>query len=163
MSDTKTVLRKLLQDHVGESNAVTQKQLSKATGVNTSTLRSEIRRLREERNIPIGNLRDGYYVIADKAELSNFIGHKNEEIQSKRKTIEDTLEAFEEFDADNVDVEPTDDSDEPDIQEKTYHCQYEDCGKEVPRSEVKYPKDGPYEGQPLCNPHYGSLVIDGQA
>jgi len=98
MSDTKKVLRKLLSDHVGEANAITQQQLSDATGVNTSTLRSELRRLREERRIPIANQRDGYYVIQSKEELQDYIGHINQEIQSKKNTIEHTTEAFAEFD-----------------------------------------------------------------
>lgn len=163
MSDTKAVLRKLLSDHVGESNAVTQKELATATGVNTSTLRSEIRRLREERNIPIGNLRDGYYIIGDREELQNFIGHKNEEIQSKRKTIEDTLEAFEEFDPDDVavDPKPEPEDDEPEVKEKSYPCAK--CGDDVPRSESKWPKDGPYEDEVVCKSCYGGLVRAGQA
>jgi len=98
---TKAVLRKLLQDHVGESNAITQQQLADATGTNPSTLRSELRRLREERRIPIANQRQGYYVIGDRDELQAFIGHINEEIESKKRTIEHTLEAFEEFDGDD--------------------------------------------------------------
>jgi DNA-binding transcriptional regulator YhcF (GntR family) len=100
-TDTKAVLRKLLQDHVGESNAITQSQLAGATGVNPSTLRSELRRLREERHIPIANQREGYYVIGDREELQDYIGHINREIESKRQTIKHTLAAFEEFDRDD--------------------------------------------------------------
>jgi len=95
---TKQVLRKLMQDHVGRENAVTQSQLADALGINPSTLRSELRRLREERQIPIGNLRDGYYIIGDREELQEYVGHINSEIKSKRRTIEHTLEAFEAFD-----------------------------------------------------------------
>lgn len=99
-SDTKAVLRKLLQDHVGRQNAVTQSQLAAALNENPSTLRSELRRLREERGIPIGNMRDGYYVIADREELQEYVGHINSEIESKKRTIKHTLDAFEEFDRD---------------------------------------------------------------
>jgi len=108
MTDTKAVLRKLLSDHVGESNAITQQQLSEATGVNTSTLRSELRRLREERRIPIANQRDGYYIIQSKEELQDYIGHINQEIQSKKNTIEHTTEAFAEFDREEAKPEPVD-------------------------------------------------------
>lgn len=98
MTDTQKVLQKLLQDHIGEGNAITQTQLSGALGLNPSTLRSELRRLREEQNIPIANERDGYYVISNREELQSFVGHINSEIESKKKTIEYTLEAYEEFD-----------------------------------------------------------------
>jgi len=95
---TKQVLRKLMQDHVGRENAITQSQLADALGINPSTLRSELRRLREERQIPIGNQRDGYYIIGDREELQEYVGHINSEIESKRRTIEHTLEAFKAFD-----------------------------------------------------------------
>jgi DNA-binding transcriptional regulator YhcF (GntR family) len=158
MSDTKAVLRKLLTDHVGESNAVTQSQLAGATGVNPSTLRSELRRLREERNIPIANQRDGYYVVESREELMDFVGHINSEIESKKQTIEHTLEAFEEFDRENVDIDPDAD---PEPQAPTYECA--DCGRDVPRSDVKYPRSGPYEDDPLCSACYGEQLMEGQA
>jgi len=159
---TKQVLKTLMQDHVGESNAVTQAQLAENTGLNTSTLRSELRRLREERQIPIANLRDGYFIIADREELSDFVGHINSEIESKRNTIEHTLKAFEEFDGD-VTVEIDDSDDDPEIQEQTYRCSVDDCDREIPRSNTYWPKSGEYEDQTVCTRCYGSLVIDGQA
>jgi len=154
---TKQVLRKRLQDHVGSHNAITQAQLAEATGINTSTLRSELRRLREERNIPIANQRDGYYVISDRSELQDYVAHINQEIQSKKDTIEHTLEAFESFDtAGAIDVNP-----EPDVVTPTYECAK--CDTEVAKSDVKHPKDGEFNGQPLCPKCYGGLVMDGQA
>ena len=105
--NTKRVLEKLLEDHTGRHNAVTQSKLAEALGLNPSTLRSELRRLREERNIPIGNLRDGYFVIQSKDELHEYVGHINSEIESKRKTIEHTLEAWES----NGDLAESDDAD----------------------------------------------------
>lgn len=99
---TKQVLRKLLTEHVGRDNAITQSQLAGALGMNPSTLRSELRRLREERGIPIGNMRDGYYVIGNREELQDYVGHINKEIQSKKQTIEHTLEAFEDFSRDEA-------------------------------------------------------------
>ena len=138
---TREVLSKLLSDHVGRNNAITQSQLATALDMNPSTLRSELRRLREERNIPIGNLRDGYYIISSKEELREFIGHKNGEIQSKKRTIEHTLEAFEEFDGE---VEP---NPEPEIIEQSYPCA--DCGADVLRSDVMY-----WESDPLCRTHW---------
>jgi len=140
MSDTKSVLRKLLSDHVGEHNAITQSQLADATGINPSTLRSELRRLREERNIPIANQRQGYYVIADRAELEDYIGHINEEIASKKRTIEHTLEAYETFDADDVDINPR-------PQEPTTAC--EECGTEVPDDDVML-----WKSRELCHDHW---------
>jgi transcriptional regulator with XRE-family HTH domain len=158
MTDTKKVLRKLLSDHVGESNSITQAQLAEATGINTSTLRSELRRIREERNIPLANQRNGYYVIGDREELQEYIGHINSEIESKRNTIEHTVEAFSEFDTDEIEINGNEDQ-EP--QEKTYPC--EQCGRDVPRSKVKYPKGGEMDGKPLCSTHFGRLVMDGEA
>jgi len=151
MSDTKKVLRTLLQDHVGQSNAVTQAQLAEATDLNPSTLRSELRRLREERNIPIANLRDGYFVVSDKTELQEYIGHINEEIQSKKNTIEHTLEAWQEFDQDNIDVDP-----EPEVVENTYECRK--CDREMARDRTRWPKQGAYENKPLCLFCYGNLL-----
>ena len=104
-TDTKAVLRKLLQDHVGRENGITQGKLATALDLPPSTVRSEIRRLREERGIPIGNLRDGYFVIGDREELGAYIGHINNEIESKKRTIRHTKEAFYEFDDD---AEPDD-------------------------------------------------------
>lgn len=152
MSDTKKVLRTLLQDHIGQHNAVTQGQLAEATGLNPSTLRSELRRLREERQIPIANLRDGYFVVADKSELREFIGHINSEIESKRRTIEHTREAFEEFDAGDIDVDP-----EPEVVENTYECSK--CDREMPRDETRWPKQGEFEDRPVCKSCFGRLLM----
>lgn len=146
-TDTKAVLRKLLSDHVGEKNGITQNQLSEATGINTSTLRSILRRLREERNIPIGNIRNGYYIIEDREELQEFIAHKNREIESNRQTIEDTLTAFEDFDADDVDVSDPTEDENPEVIEQTYPCA--ECGEEIPRDDVMY-----WESDPLCRAHW---------
>jgi DNA-binding transcriptional regulator YhcF (GntR family) len=138
MTDTKAVLRKLLSDHVGEHNAITQSQLADATGINPSTLRSELRRLREERQIPIANQRNGYYVIASEDEKRDYIAHINQEIESKKRTIEHTLEACEGFDPDEVRVagpEPTEPCDE--------------CGTEIPEDEVML-----WKSRPLCREHW---------
>ena len=160
MSDNTTqVLRKLLTEHRGRSNAITQSQLAGALGMNPSTLRSELSRLREERGIPIGNQRDGYYVIDDREELQAFVGHINSEIESKKQTIEDTLAAFEDFDPDDVDLSEPPADDEP--QEPTYECAK--CEQEMPKSERKYPKSGPYEDLTVCKTCYGNLVMEGQA
>jgi len=147
MSDTKKVLRKLLRDHQGEGNSITQAQLSDATGVNTSTLRSEIRRLREERNIPIANKRNGYYIIESEQELQDFVAHKNQEIESKRQTIEDTLEAWSGFEPDEIEIQDPTEDDNPEVVEQTYPCA--ECGTELPRDDVMY-----WESKPLCRTHW---------
>jgi len=139
-TDTKAVLRKLLSDHVGEHNAITQSQLADATGINPSTLRSELRRLREERNIPIANQRQGYYVIADREEFEDYIGHINEEIASKKRTIEYTKEAYETFDPDEVDFTPR-------PEEPTTPC--DECGTEVPEDDVME-----WKSRELCHDHW---------
>lgn len=148
MSDTKKVLRKLLQDHVGKHNGITQSKLANALDMNTSSLRSELRRLREEQNIPIGNLRSGYFVIQDKDELSEYVAHINGEIQSKRDTIEYTLEAWEGFDQEEIEVEP-----ESEVIEQTYPCS--ECGEETPKSEVYYPDD-----EPMCKTCHGKQLMN---
>lgn len=158
MTDTKKVLRTLLTDCVGQHNAITQSQLSEATGLNPSTLRSELRRLREERNIPIANLRDGYFVIANKEELSEFVGHINKEIQSKRNTIEHTTEAYAEFDKEEIEIDP-----EPETQEQTYDCSVEGCENSMARDRTMWPKDGQYADQTVCKNCYGDLVMNGEA
>jgi biotin operon repressor len=158
MSDSKAVLRKLMQDHVGESNAITQAQLADALGMNTSTLRSEIRRLREQKELPIANKRNGYYVIRDKEELQDYVAHINSEIESKRQTLDYTTTAFAEFDHDNMEL-PEQESQEP--AEPTYDCAK--CGGDVPKSDAKWPKSGPYEDQTVCHSCYGALVMEGQA
>lgn len=152
VSRTQEVLRTLLTDHVGRENAVTQQQLAEATGVNPSTLRSELRRLREQRGIPIGNLRDGYYVISDREELQAFVGYLNKEIDSKKRTIEHTLEAFEAFDREAL----ADGGVEAAV--PTYECR--DCGAAVARDEAKYPKSMDADG-PLCDRCYGRLLTNG--
>lgn len=139
-TDTKAVLRKLLSDHVGEHNAITQSQLADATGINPSTLRSELRRLREERNIPIANQRQGYYVIATEEEKRDYIAHINQEIESKKRTIEHTLEACDGFDPDDVDMHPR-------PQEPTTPC--EECGTEVPEADVML-----WKSRELCHEHW---------
>jgi len=151
-SRTQAVLRTLLADHVGEHNAVTQAQLAEATGVNPSTLRSELRRLREQRGIPIGNQRDGYYVISDKEELQQFVGHLNSEIESKKRTIEHTLEAFEQFDREAL----TDGGVEAAV--PTYECN--ECGAATERDDAKYPKALDADG-PLCQRCYGRALTNG--
>lgn len=140
MTDTKAVLRKLLSDHVGKENAITQSQLADATGINPSTLRSELRRLREERNIPIANQRQGYYVIASEEEKRDYIAHINREIESKKRTIEHTLEACDGFDPDDVDIYPR-------PQEPTTAC--EECGTEVPEGDVME-----WKSRELCHDHW---------
>jgi len=158
MSDTtQAVLEKLISDHVGQEHGISAAKLADAVGENTSTVRSEIRRLREQRQIPIGNLRDGYFLIDTKADLSTFVAHVNSEIESKRATIQHTHEAWESYDGELS----TDGDDSPDVVEQTYECAK--CGTSVPRSSAKWPKDGPYEDQVLCKRDYGSLVMDGQA
>jgi formylmethanofuran dehydrogenase subunit E len=153
MSETKTILRTLLSDHQGEHNSITQAQLSEATGINTSTLRSEISRLREERNIPIANKRNGYYIINSKAELEDFVAHKNQEIESKRKTIEDTLEAFNSFDPESIKVEP-----ESNTVEQTYECF--NCEDTMPESEKRYAEG---HDEPCCKSCYGGFLMNGQS
>jgi len=155
MTDNQDLLEHLIQEHTGRRNAVTQSKLAKSLDIPESTLRSELRRLREERNIPIGNMRDGYFVISDKEELQEFVGHINSEIQSKKNTIEHTLEAFEEFDGDLPDTE-----DESDVQTPGYDCNK--CDREdIPRDEVRWPKNGDYEDQPVCKMCYGGLLMEG--
>lgn len=158
MSQAKKVLRKLLQDHVGSNHAITQSELANATGLNPSTLRSELRRLREERNIPIANLRNGYFVISDKEELSDFVGHINKEIQSKRNTIEHTTEAYAEFDKEEIEIDP-----EPETNEQTYSCSVEGCSTSMTRERTMWPKDGQYADQTVCKNCYGDLVMNGEA
>jgi len=160
MTDTQELLEHLLERHTGPENAITQGKLANRLEMNTSTLRSELRRLREERNIPIANQRNGYYILEDKEELRDYISHINQEIESKRKTIEHTLEAFEDFDGE---IPSGNEEPDPEPQEPGYQCQFEDCGKTVPKSEVKYARSGEYEDQPLCKRHFGSLVIEGNA
>jgi DNA-binding Lrp family transcriptional regulator len=153
---TKQVLRKLMQDHVGRENAITQSQLADALGINPSTLRSELRRLREERQIPIGNLRDGYYIIGDREELQEYVGHINSEIESKRRTIEHTVEAFAEFDA-KLPEEAT-----QDVQEQTYPCS--DCGTDTSKTDCYWLKDGEHAGTgPYCKRCFGTLLTTGEA
>ena len=152
-SNERRVLRKLVQDHKGRDNAVTQSYLADALGIPTSTVRSELRRLREERNIPIGNLRDGYFVIRNESELQDYVGHINSEIASKRKTIEHTLEAFDAFDGE---IEISDGGVES--QTPTYDCQK--CGNAVERANAKWPKQGDYEDQVLCRRCYGAELMN---
>lgn len=159
---TQAVLRALLSDHVGQENAVTQSQLAEATGINPSTLRSELRRLRDEREIPIGNLREGYFVIANEEEKREFVGHINSEIQSKRRTIEATVEAFGDFDPDDIDVSGSDDSDD-EPKEQTYLCSFDGCDREITRDQARWPKKGPYKDQVVCPTHHGDLVRRGKA
>jgi formylmethanofuran dehydrogenase subunit E len=154
MSDTKAVLRKLLSDHVGADNGITQAQLKDALGMGKSTLRSEIRRLREERQIPIANQRDGYYIIQDRDELQDYIAHINSEIESKRQTIEHTTDAFAGFDPSDVDVSPPDD----DPQEATTTCH--NCGETVPKSDWRYPAD---HDDPCCRQCYGQWLMNGKS
>ena len=153
MSDSKVVLRRLLSDHVGQHNAITQSQLADALDMNPSTLRSELRRLREERGIPIGNLRDGYFVIQDQEELQEYIGHINSEIESKRNTIEHTLEAWDGFDTDSIDVEPGQDTQEP-----TVECH--NCGTEIVKSDKQYAEG--YD-EPCCPSCYGEFLMNGKS
>jgi len=157
MTDTKAVLRKLLSDHVGKGNGITQSQLADAVGENTSTVRSELRRLREERQIPIANQRDGYYIIDSKDELQDFIAHINGEIQSKRNTIEHTLTAFNEFDADDVDVSD-DDTEDDEPQEPTYECH--NCGRQIAQSDRRYAEG---HDKPCCPSCHGSFLMNGKS
>jgi len=167
---TQAVLEKLLTDHIGRENSITQTQLAEALGVNPSTLRSELRRLREQRELPIGNLRDGYFVIGDREELQEFVGHINQEIESKRKTIEHTTEAFASFDATTVDI-PTgtgddagtdadsDESTEPaEPAEPTYECDH--CGGEMVASDRRYPDQ---QDEPVCRQCFGQWLMNGKS
>jgi hypothetical protein len=153
MSENQELLEHLLENHTGQHNAITQSKLAKKMDMNTSTLRSELRRLREERNIPIGNMRDGYFLIQDREELQDFVGHVNSEIQSKKNTIEHTLEAFESFDGDVSDVEDT-----AETIGKTYDCAK--CGSDIPKADRRYPKQGEYEDKPVCKPCMGNLLMN---
>jgi len=126
-------------------NAITQSQLADATGINPSTLRSELRRLREERNIPIANQRQGYYVIADREELKDYIGHINEEIDSKKRTIEHTLEAYETFDRDDVDIQPR-------PQDPSAECA--ECGTALADDDVML-----WKSRKLCHDHWEEAAL----
>lgn len=150
---SKDLLAHLLENHAGKHNAITQAKLAKKMDMNTSTLRSELRRLREERNIPIGNLRDGYFIIQDEEELQDYIGHVNGEIQSKKNTIEHTLEAFKSFDGDVSAIEDSTDPKEPE-----YTCAK--CGGNVRKSNRKYPKQGQYEDNVLCKSCFGKGLMN---
>jgi len=156
---TQKVLETLIEDHKGQGNGISANNLADAVNENTSTVRSEIRRLREQRNIPIGNLRNGYFLIVSEDGFRDYIGHINDEIQSKRDTIEHTKEAWESYDGD-LEAD-SDDDDTPDVREPTYECAK--CGKDVARDDARWPKDGEYEDHVLCMRHYGELVVKGQA
>jgi len=160
MSDTKAVLRKLLADHVGHSNAITQSQLLEATGVQSdSTLRTIIEELRDERNIPICNYRDGkgYFVAANEEEFRQQIGKLNKRKQTTVRRIESIRDAWNAYDPDDIEIEP-----ETEVQEQTYPCS--DCGNVTPKSNCYWPKDGEHAGTgPYCQSCFGELVIAGEA
>lgn len=152
-TDTQRVLRKLLEDHVGHHNATTESRLSDMLALNESTLRSEIARLRDQRNVPIQNFRDGegYFIPAGEEEFREQVGKWNEEIQEKRRRIENHLEAWDEWDED-VEVDGG-----SEILELEYDCN--GCDGRVAKSDAKYPKDGNAEG-PLCPQCFGNHLMN---
>lgn len=152
MTDTKAVLEKLLSDHVGRENSITQTQLSDALGMNKSTLRSELRNLRQDEGIPIGNLRNGYFVIGDEEEFREYIGHINKEIKSKKQTIEATTSAYQEFD-------PPENPE--DMLSVTYECSK--CEESVTKENKRYPHKGDYKGELVCKSCLGKLIMKGKA
>jgi len=147
------VLEKFLTDHVGHQAAVTENTLADMLGMSESTLRSEIARLRDE-GVPIQNFRDGdgYFVPANESEFREQIGKWNEEIRKKRKRIENHIEAWEEFDQEEIELSDGG----QDIIEPEYECR--ECGGNVPQTDAKYPKSGEMDG-PLCSGCYGRWLM----
>jgi len=157
--DTKQIIQKLLQDHVGEGNGITQAQLKDALGLSETAVRDEIAALRERDEPPcIGNFGNGYFVIASEDSLQDFIAQQNREIQTRRERIEHVHSAFTDFDGEVATDEP-DDSQE--VQEPTYECRY--CGKDVAKSDVRRPKAGEWDGKVLCKQHYGRWLMNGKS
>jgi len=153
------VLQKLLQDHVGRDNSITQAQLSDALGISASKVRDEIAALRERETLPIGNIgKSGYFIIDTKDELSDYIAQQNREIQTRRERIEHVHSAFADFDGEVATDEP-DGSQE--VQEPTYECRY--CGKDVAKSDVRRPKAGEWDGKVLCKNDYGRWLMNGKS
>jgi len=103
---TQAVLKKLLADHVGHSNAVTENQLAEALDMNKSTLRSEIERLRDSQDIPIQNFRDGngYFLPCSEQEFRDQIARWNKKKQEVVRRIETHKEAWERWDESGVDI-----------------------------------------------------------
>jgi len=158
----KKVLAKLVQDHIGRSNAISHGNLAEALGVSKSTVADLVQDLRDSQEIPLGTAKganSGTFVIADKEELQDQIGRWNQEKQRIVSRIENTTEAFAEFDHnENVEVE-----EEPQVVEQTYDCSVEGCNNSMTRDNTFWPKDGDLEGQTVCKSCYGGLVMKGQA
>lgn len=151
------VLEKLLEDHVGEENAVSHAQLSESLAVSKSTVADLVQEIRDDTDMPAlgtnkgGN--SGTYVISSKEELKDQLGIWNREKQRIKDRIENTLKSYDEWDGELPETEAND------IIEPTYECAEPDCDREMPKDERRYPEG--YD-QPICKHCYGDKVIKGQ-
>lgn len=89
------IMRALTAGHQGRGNAIPASRLAEFVPPAETTVRDIIAELRDDpEGPPIGNCADGYYVIADPAELEEYIAGVRDEIATKRERLEANVESF---------------------------------------------------------------------
>jgi biotin operon repressor len=78
--------RTLLSDCVGKQNATSGSDLAAETPVSESTIRDLIAELRQDEELPVYSLGQGYFVIATSDEFRECISRIDDEIATRQQT-----------------------------------------------------------------------------
>lgn len=91
----RVVRRALEAGHVGREDAIHGSELEAFVPVKATTVRDVIAELRDDPDAPpIGNCADGYYVIATRAELDEYVSGVKDELATKRERLQANVQAF---------------------------------------------------------------------
>lgn len=93
---SRAIVRYALERHArGRSAALSGRALAEQTPLKSTTVRDIIAELRDDPTAPpIGNCGNGYYVIETTEELEDWLAQKNQEIETKRNRMQQTVKSF---------------------------------------------------------------------
>lgn len=91
----RVVTRALEAGHQGKSNAIHGSELAEYVPVEETTVRDIIAELRDDPyGPPIGQSGQGYYVLASREELDEWVEGVREEIATKRERLRANVESY---------------------------------------------------------------------
>lgn len=91
--DKRTIYRAIQYYHaIGERPSA--RDLEQLTTINHSTVRDAIIELREDHQVPIANLGNGYFIVDDPEDLERVVEHYQGVIETKRQRLQAITRAF---------------------------------------------------------------------
>lgn len=99
LSGRERAIAHVLFNHVGRENAVTSTDIASFLGIDESNgnpiTRGHIRDINLKTGVPIGSCGEGYFVVADRPELRDYMADLNDRIEGIRARQDMVAESFE--------------------------------------------------------------------